>query len=332
MSDSSPRVPWCYRFVRDNTGQTATVGVALLLVITVAGTGAIIALGTTTLGDTQASADIKRAEHTMTLLDSRGAITALGDTDAQRIDLGSSGGGTYDVRPDSGWIRITHANYSANESGNETIYNASLGAVTYTNGDATLAYEGGGVWRSEDNGTSMVSPPEFHYRDSTLTLPIISVNGSGASSGQVSAHVKPVRRATQIYPNLTAGPTPGNETGAPYDGSDERYLNPVENGSVVITVHSDHYRGWATYFRTRTEGIVSVDHDAQTVSVELQTLGMVGNFRMPDEGNSVRVRGMAGNHSLNNYSLTLVADPHFQNLHWSMYHDSSDHQFEVHFY
>ena len=31
MADSPPRPPWLYRFVRDRTGQSTTIGVVLLL-------------------------------------------------------------------------------------------------------------------------------------------------------------------------------------------------------------------------------------------------------------------------------------------------------------
>lgn len=330
MNESGRRVPWLYRVVRARAGQSEPLAVVLLFGLVVAGMTAVVAVGGDALEESQRSADMQRTENAMTLLDSRGAMTALGDSDTQRVALGGSEGGQYAVRPDSGWLRVVHVNFTE-EGDNETIYNASLGSVAYRNGDELVAYEGGGVWRTTDRGTSMVSPPEFHYQAATLTLPVVRVSGTDARSGRTAARITPVTRARRVFPNASVDETEGeNETGAPYDVTDAPYRNPVANGTVVVTVRSAHYRGWAEYFRTRTSGTVTVDDDARTASIELKTLGLVGFFEMPREGNSVRVRGVAGSHNVSNYSLTLRANPHFQNLHWSMYHDSPGQDFELH--
>jgi hypothetical protein len=60
--------------------------------------------------------------------------------------------------------------------------------------------------------------------------------------------------------------------------------------------------------------------------------GSVGDFQMPSEGTDLEVSGMADDHPLNSYTLTLKPDPHFQNMHWSFYADSGNEQFELHFF
>ena len=332
MSDSGDRPPWLYGLVRDASAQSEPLSVVLLLAITVAGAMAVVAFGSGALADTEQSVEIQRNEHVMTLLDSRGAMVALGEARSERLSLRASGGGTYRVDESSGWLRVEHVNVT-DSGADETIYNSSLGAVVYENEDTAVAYEGGGVWRTRDGGTTMVSPPEFHYRDATLTLPIIRVTegGAGTGAGGSSLRIAPADDSRQVFPNVTAGPTDGTETGAPYDGSNATYVNPVENGTVNVTVHSEHYRGWAEYFRTRTEGKVSTNGRNEAY-VELRTAGRVGAFQVPAEGNAVDVRGVKSGHNVSDYSLSLAADGHFNNMHWSMYHSSPTTRFELHVY
>ena len=324
-----PRVPWLYRLVRDRSGQSTTVGVALMLAVATIGVTAVVALGGTALSDTQSSTELQRTEHALTLLDSRGAMAALGESDSQQVTLSGTGRGSYRVDEESSWIRVTHVNFT--DGNNETVFNESLGAVRYTNGDTTITYEGGGVWRTQGDGTVMVSPPEFHYRDQTLTMPLVRVVGSGSASGRVTADVSPVgevSEVTRIYPNeTTTYPAPHSKA----------YDNPVKNGTVVVTVHSDQYRGWASYFDERTEGELRVDDKNRTASIELKTLKLApGPFDMPLVGDSLEVPSVAQNHNVTDFTLSLAPDDknnnQFQQLHWSLYEQGPNgQQFELHF-
>lgn len=316
---TSRRVPWLYRVVRDRTAQTSPIAVVLLLAITVAGTTTVVTLGGQAIEETKQESRLSRAEHTMTLFDSRVAITALGDAQTQEVSLGGSGGGQYVVNDDAGWMRVTHKNFSDSDT-DTVLYNETLGNIEYRDGDTTIAYEGGGVWRSQDNGTSMVSPPEFHYRGATLTLPVVRVAGNGAASGNVNAEVQTTQQARRIYPNESTT----------YPSLSTTYDNPVSNGTVAVTVHSDHYKGWASFFRTRTEGNVTVDDSNKTVSVELETLGLVGAFQMPNEDTSLDVRGMANGHNVTSFEITLANDQHLQNMEWGMYYDGEQQDLELH--
>jgi hypothetical protein len=324
-----PRPPWLYRLVRDRSGQSTTVGVALMLAVATIGVTAVVALGGTALTDTQDSADLQRTEHAMTLLDSRGAMAALGEADSQRVMLSGSGEGSYEVDDDTGWIRVEHVNYTDSSPPPVEILNRSLGSVRYTAGDTVIAYQGGGVWRTQDDGTVMVSPPEFHYRDQTLTMPLVRVAGSGSASGRIAADVIPAAAGpdvNRVYPNETTTYPNGNV-----------YDNPVKNGTVVVTVHSEHYRGWATYFADRTEGDLTVDHAAQTASIELRTLaGAPGAFDMPLVGDSLDTPSVAKQHNVSQFELTLEPDTSnnnaFQQLQWSLYYQGANgQQFELHF-
>ncbi|MFB6109062.1 MAG: hypothetical protein ABEJ82_09545 [Haloplanus sp.] len=317
---SRSRAPWLYRVVAERNAQAEPIGVVLVLGIVVVSTTAVVVLGASALSDVQSRSALDRAENGMTLLDSRASTVALGDAESQTVDLPTSSG-RYEVDPTAGRIRIEHKNYD-DAGSNETILPwTNLGAVVYHNGDQTIAYQGGGVWRSYGDGESrMVSPPEFHYRHATLTLPIVSVEGSG--SGRTDVQVSEGDRGVPVYPNVSAG----------YPNGDA-YDNPVSNGTVVITVESQYAHAWGDYFSTRTAGNVSYPAP-NTVSVEVISIGTLGAFQMPQETKSITVRGMDSGHSLNDFSFTLrpqdTESSSFSNLDWSLYAQKGQQLFEMH--
>ncbi|MFB6113978.1 MAG: hypothetical protein ABEJ58_07745 [Halodesulfurarchaeum sp.] len=300
-------------------GQTETIGFALIIAFTVLSVGALLVFGGAAVEETQQSIDITRTEHAMSQFDAQAAMVGLGRSDAQRIDLGRSGPGTYSVRPGAGWIRITHHNYS-DGGREEVIYNESMGAVVYDAGDTEIAYQGGGVWRL-DQGATMVSPPEFYYQGSTLTFPILQVGGSDGMSGNVQARITQTVDSRPVYPNESAT----------YDGSKE-YNNPLSEGRVTITVHSRYYEAWAEYFRTRSDGTVTVYDSNKSVTLELVALRTYGDFTIPLEGNDLVFRGLK-THQVNEFRLTLFDDDddsaEFSNLDWSLYADQGSKQFEI---
>ncbi|MFB6300271.1 MAG: hypothetical protein ABEH65_08435 [Halobacteriales archaeon] len=318
------------RFFRDVRAQSGTIGVVLLLAITVISTGAIVTFGSDALIDTRQASQLQRTEHAMTLFDSRAAMVALGDSDAQTVSLGQESGGAYHVREGTGWIRVEHLNYTASASDpkNETIYNRSLGSIEYVNEETTIAYQGGGVWRKTGNNSRMVSVPEFHYRAATLTLPVIRINGSGSTAGRTWAVVSSQRQAHHVFPNRTDVTADG--VGAPYDNDDEAYHNPVTNGTLRVTVRSDYYQGWAEFFRTRTDGNVTVHHNNDTVWVDLEATRTLGRFEMPSEGDSINVRGMADGHPIDTFTIELSPESQGNN-HFTFWADQGTKQFEIHF-
>ncbi|WP_049987930.1 DUF7289 family protein [Halobellus rufus] len=311
--------------------QASNIGLVLLLALTIAGGGVVVAFGGSALTDVQDSSSIDRAEHAMTLLDARAAVVGLGEGSVQTVRLGGSSGGDYAAESESGWLRIRHTNYTAGET--EEIYNASLGSVTYSKGETTVAYQGGGVWRQgPDGGASMVSPPEFHYRGTTLTLPVLRVRSADAASGDVRATIRRDGDLTRVYPNETGTATDG--PGAPYDepvdGETRQYVNPVRTGTVDVTVHSAYYEAWADYFRTRTTGNVSVDHDNRTATVVLETANEVGAFPLPEKGESIPIRGIAGGHSLTDFQTSIKKDSGtFNNIFVSFYVEDGDKAYEA---
>ncbi|GAA0195134.1 DUF7289 family protein [Halobaculum roseum] len=233
----------------DRRAQGDVISVVLLLAITIAGATTVVALGGDAIGGVQQSATTGAAEQSMTQLDSKASLVAHGESDTQRVRLAGSADATRRIDADAGWMNISVYNASTGDFEYE-ITNTTLGAVVYRDGDTSVAYQGGGVWRRSGNGSSMVSPPEFHYRGTTLTLPLVSVGGDERLDGEVV-----VRRSSDpaaVYP----------------DGDSDR-ANPLDEGVVVITVGSEYYDAWGRFFEQRTSGDVTVYHGNRTARTEL---------------------------------------------------------------
>jgi len=233
-----------------NRGVSNVLGVVLLFAIVIGGTAVVVSVGATALDDTRGQLDTGRAEKAMTQFDSRSAMVALGGTSRQGVELATNRQSGYSVEDSTGWMNVSYTNTTSDEI--KTVTNVTLGSVVYENGDDSIAYQGGGVWKQTEAGSTMLSPPEFHFRDATLTLPIITVDGGPALGS--SATVEKDGPMSIEYPNESA---------------DSQFVNPLENGRVNVTVHSEYYQAWGRYFEQRTEGSVWYDHDRETARVEL---------------------------------------------------------------
>lgn len=233
----------------DHRGQSEVIGVVLLLSVTMIGVTAVAASGAAVLGDAQTDSRIAQTENSMSQMSSKAGLVALGQSGTRAFDLGNLGDGTVDVRKDAGTVTVSHVDEANNR---EELHRGSYGAVVATVGDTEIAYQGGGVWRKDDDRSVMVSPPEYHYQQRTLTFPIVRVAGDGHASGPVRGRLTGAGGTGAIYP----------------DGTVER-ANPLEDGKVVIEIQSEYYQGWYDFFEARTEGTVEIDDTNRTVTVEL---------------------------------------------------------------
>lgn len=233
-------------------GQSEVVGVILLLGIVVVGATATVAFGSDVLDSTRGVVTTSGAEHAMTQLDSKASLVAHGDSDGQGASLSGARDAERRVDADAGWMNVTI--YDKDDNVETVLMNVTLGAVVYEDGNTDIAYQGGGVWRRTDDGSSMVSPPEFHYRGTTVTLPLVVVDGDQRLGERV--RVSRGGSARDVYPNASASPS---------------LLNPLTSGTVVVTVGSDYYEAWGRFFSKRTGGQVTVDHGNGTASIELVT-------------------------------------------------------------
>ena len=232
--------------------QSEVLGTVLLLGLTVAVVGTTVALGGAALDDSQRTADFQRVEGAMTQVDSKASLVAHGESPAQRVRMNVGRDADLRVDEDAGWMRIE---VTTSESPNATNETVPLGAVVYERGGDTVAYQGGGVWRSTGGGSTMVSPPEFHYRGSdgteTLTLPLVAIENGSERLGDEVRITGTGARPERVFPSP--------------NGS-----NPLLGGNVTITVQSDYADAWGRFFETRTSATVT-DLTDRRVEVRLRT-------------------------------------------------------------
>jgi len=238
---------------RQLRAQSGPLGFLLVFALVIAATTLIVALGASAIGGTQDTLDEERAEKAMTQLDSQTALVALGNSDVQRVDLSTGSEGTYTVEDGAGRMTLSYKNQTTGNT--TTVFSEKMGRIVYESGSGTtIAYQGGGVWRADGGGNAvMISPPEFHYRDATLTLPLVTVGSSGTVGDRA---VISQSNTTRYFPNKT---------------KKKAYKNPLENARVEVSVTSEYYRAWGEYFETRTDGQVEYDHPNNRVTLALVT-------------------------------------------------------------
>ncbi|UPV99644.1 hypothetical protein M0R88_14115 [Halorussus gelatinilyticus] len=271
-------------------GQSEVLGVVLLLAITIVGTGLIVSFGSSALNDAKQASEIDSAENAMTQLDSKASLVGIGSSPVQRTSLGVD---SVAVENRSGWMRVRVVNRTDGTT-EHVVMNQTLGAIIYANGDTSIAYQGGGVWKRTGGGSTMVSPPEFHYRGTTLTLPLVTVNGTDSLDGTV--------RVTQGGPTESKFPKQGNPD----------FRNPLENGEVNVTVQSEYYEAWGRFFEQRTGGRVSYDHDSDRVFITLVVPTRTRNVTNALAGTTpdqMTIKGAGGSSFTDSYNSSDGAYP-----------------------
>jgi flagellin-like protein len=217
---------------RPDRAQSEVIGVVLLLGLTITAVGITVGLGSTALADVQSSADVQRIEGAMTQVDSKASLVAHGGSTSQRVRLDPSQDADVRVDGEAGEMRIE----VETEDGTDT-KNVTPGAVVYERGDDRVAYQGGGVWRSNGDGSWMVSPPEFHYRGDTLTLPLVTIEGN-ERLGDSAVVTGDTEHPEGLFPS-------------------ENVSNPLLGGNVTVTVESEYAEAWGRFFETRTSANVT---------------------------------------------------------------------------
>ncbi|AGN02966.1 hypothetical protein L593_15160 [Salinarchaeum sp. Harcht-Bsk1] len=229
----------------NSRGLTPIIGLVLLLGITAIASMGLFVVGVSLADTTQSSAEHEQAEQSMAQLAESGNGIAAGESRRSSFSIEGSTEGQLRADSSLGTINITVTNRSTNTQ--LLSMERSFGAVIYEASDGTeIAYQGGGVWRQDpDGGSSLVRSPEFHYRedpDPTITFPVVLVRDdfstSGSTVGEMVAHT-----SERHYPDRPS------------------HYNPLQDGSVLITIDSEYCQGWEQYFEERTDGSAAEDCD-----------------------------------------------------------------------
>ncbi len=285
------------KLLSSETAASEVIGHLLILFITILGVGMIALYGVPAIYSLEDMANSKNSEQAFTVLDSRASRVTLGESPLQITNI-NLGGGTVTVEPNS----PSNPSYMVINSSNFNIV-IPMGRVKYILGDRIVAYEGGGVWAQyAGGGTVMLSPPEFHFNGVTLTLPLISINGSSSVGGKGTATISfkknSINSTIVRYPNTSANMT-----------------NPVNSTAdkIYVNITSDFYEGWAAYMTNSLYTTVSKNPASKTVRVELIVKPPMGTFPI----GTIYVRNLDTTNltPLNNFSLNLVTDEHHEEVH-----------------
>lgn len=242
----------------DERAQSEVLGVVLLLGIAIIGIGVAFTLGFSAFDEGKDSADVGQAEQSFSQLDKEASAVALGDARVRDVDLGfRANAGQVRTEPSSGWINVSIINDSDGSVDWST--QASLGAVVYENGRTTVAYQGGGVWRSDGSGSVMVSEPEVHYRGGTLTVPVVSIRGEPGIDSRVQV-------------------TPAGSTDRRFPDPENNQTNRIKTGKVEVTVQSEYYEAWGQYFEDSTNAYVYYNDSRQEVTAVFLAIPRYGTL------------------------------------------------------
>lgn len=147
---------------RSERSVTPVVAIVLLVGMVILGASVIVLTGTSLIGGLQSDAEQDRAV---------AELGAVGHTiSTQTVDGNPSevhlSDGEYTVRED-GVMSITAAGQF--ESGEQTVIDGlPLKALEYETDNGALAYQAGGIWRSEGETSFVQSRPNLDYRSETV--------------------------------------------------------------------------------------------------------------------------------------------------------------------
>lgn len=219
--------------------------VILIGMVATVSTGLFLVAGETVTSLEQSS-EQERVETAFVEL-SQQMSTASSNADVlQSMDL--------EVGNDGAIVKKETGNITVSSDALDDDINLTIGTIEYEGEDGTiLAYQAGSVFRETGNETRVLSSPPIYYERTTetLTLPVVTVSGEqdlGTGSVGIS------HEETETF----------------------RESSVVENESVTITVQSEYYRGWESYFEQQAGDTVvrNIDHDTQTVEVQVGYLSV----------------------------------------------------------
>lgn len=252
----------------------------LILAVVLISATVVATLGAVSLQTGREYAESQRGEYALSEFDARTSAVALEGAGTQTIDLAPHSDAVVDVRR-TGWLKLV---LNDTESGTQTVVmNRTLGTVVHESGNRRVAFQAGGIWRgsTDGDGSAMVSPPEIHYTGQTLTLPLVTVNGSAADVRKLRVERE---QATTVFP------VGGNSCSS----------NPVNQScELLVVVKSDYFRAWHQFFESRIGGDVFYPNGtSQQAAVRLTAVDIQSRLAagLTSVGTSDRVTlGGAGN-------------------------------------
>lgn len=208
------------------------VGMVVLVgLVAIVGLSVVI-VGLSVVDGAQSTAETTQAETSMAEFAST----------AEDIASSRSQSGSFSfVGDDDGstWVDESAGNMTivVNGSDSTTIPVGDLGVYRHQTSDGTeIAYQAGGVWRTDGGEPVLITPPSFDFRQaentSTLQLPIVTVTGNDVGGGSVDGDAQVVDRSSLL--------------------KSEDLDNPIHGDELEVRISSRYCSGWEAYVSENT--------------------------------------------------------------------------------
>jgi hypothetical protein len=233
----------------------------MVSVVVAASTGLVLT-GLTVLTNGEETADMEVKAGTLVTFSDVVDHVASGDVQSQHVQFnGYSGSGGARV-VDDGQMRVELRDPETGEV-DTVVLEHDLGGVEYRNDGRRIAYQSGGVWRSNEmgdpglNASNRLTDPSVAYTEGTVTVAAIEVRPE-----TIDSVITTGTTVTRIE-GSTAYPTVDNAS----------LQNPVENATVTILVQSEYYRAWGAYFESEfppdSNAVVMYENEVSGVMVQV---------------------------------------------------------------
>lgn len=275
----------------DTRGQSSVLGTVLILAIiifTVFSTGVI---GIAIIEESQTSSELERAGEAMAGLDAKSNLVAFDGADQYTVDLATQDDEQIIVEEGGS---ITLELLDQNGTVNETVAEEDLGKIVYQQDNYHIAYQGGGVWRynEETQKSEFLSPSDFTITNTTTTLPVTVINTSGGDREVDDRVTLTKNESTTHFPTDSSG------------------SNPLTGDNARVTIQSQYYESWGEYITRRTDAQeVGYNHDENEVFFDLVTEGEGETVVSTGVGtagsdSSITLRGAGGGVFVDAYNST----------------------------
>ncbi|WP_050034124.1 DUF7289 family protein [Halorubrum halophilum] len=224
----------------DDRGVSNVVGYVLVFSLIIVTIGTVFTVGLAGVEDRQEAARVTNVERAFDVFDDNiRDIQRYGDP-SRSTEVRLNGGRLVVADPTT--VRVE------NSSGGTVTEPITTSPLEYTNGDTTIAYEAGALFRSDSGRSTMLSTPRFVAADGRTVLPLVRLfrDTEAASAGGTST--------VQI------------EAQTPNDGSLGRF-NATDDPHRV-SVESPRAAAWGRYFE-RTDGFDEVTANETVASATL---------------------------------------------------------------
>ncbi|MFP8953617.1 hypothetical protein ACLI4Z_11665 [Natrialbaceae archaeon A-arb3/5] len=219
----------------DDRGISEVLSFILVFSMLLVSVGVVGLVGFQSIGDYQDVEQLGNAERAMdAFADNANDVVRYDGVTRRSGDLALRGGTVSPGDSGSEVNNLTVYNSTSDPVWNwSDEYDENIGAFTYETDSETIAYEGGGVFRSSDDGGSAVTTdPMLTCRENTALVSLVKINSSDDRSIQSPDGVEFDVRESE---NATT----------------REYFNDTEN--VTIDVDGEHADGWEMYFENTND-------------------------------------------------------------------------------